>query len=55
MTAPVSRRQIVTAPPCVFDHPEFDAHEQVVFGHDEATGLSTIIAVHSTAPRITPG
>ncbi|MAA98896.1 MAG: amino acid dehydrogenase [Stappia sp.] len=49
MTAPVSRRQIVTAPPCVFDHPEFDAHEQVVFGHDEATGLSTIIAVHSTA------
>lgn len=27
----------------------FDGHEQVVFGHDEATGLKCIIAVHSTA------
>ncbi len=27
----------------------FDGHEQVVFGHDEATGLKCIIAIHSTA------
>jgi leucine dehydrogenase len=33
----------------LFEMPEFDAHEQVVFGHDAATGLKAIIAVHSTA------
>jgi len=33
----------------VFDHPEFDHHEQVVFCHDETTGLRGIIAIHSTA------
>jgi leucine dehydrogenase len=33
----------------VFDMPEFDAHEHVVFGHDAATGLRAIIAIHSTA------
>ncbi|MCC5851200.1 MAG: amino acid dehydrogenase [Alkalimonas sp.] len=33
----------------VFNHPEFDQHEQVVFCSDEATGLKAIIAVHSTA------
>lgn len=27
----------------------FDDHEQVVFGHDGATGLKCIIAIHSTA------
>ncbi|HSR71513.1 MAG TPA: Glu/Leu/Phe/Val dehydrogenase dimerization domain-containing protein [Kiloniellales bacterium] len=32
----------------VFSHPEFDAHEQVVYGFDAATGLKSIIAVHST-------
>src|SRR3984957_19949244 len=32
----------------VFDRPEFDGHEQVVFGHDAPTGLRAIIAVHST-------
>lgn len=32
----------------VFDHPEFDNHEEVVFCHDEATGLKAIIAVHDT-------
>ncbi len=32
-----------------FDNREFNAHELVVFGNDEATGLSSIIAVHSTA------
>jgi valine dehydrogenase (NAD+) len=26
-----------------------DGHEQVVFGHDEATGLRCIVALHSTA------
>jgi leucine dehydrogenase len=30
----------------VFDHPDFDAHEQVVFAHDHRTGLKAIIAVH---------
>ncbi len=33
----------------IFDMREFDGHEQVVFGHDAATGLRAIIAVHSTA------
>jgi leucine dehydrogenase len=32
-----------------FDMPGFDAHEMVLFGNDEATGLKAIIAVHSTA------
>ena len=32
----------------LFDRPEFDAHEQVVFGHDVVTGLRAIIAIHST-------
>lgn len=32
----------------VFDHPEFRGHEQVVFGHDAATGLRTVIAIHDT-------
>lgn len=33
----------------VFNHPEFDNHEQVVFCSDAASGLKAIIAVHSTA------
>lgn len=32
----------------VFDHPEFDNHEQIVFCNDEATGLKAIIAIHNT-------
>ena len=32
----------------VFNHPEFDNHEQVVFCADQTTGLKAIIAVHST-------
>ena len=32
----------------VFDHREFDDHEQVVFCRDADAGLSAIIAVHST-------
>jgi leucine dehydrogenase len=32
----------------VSDHPEFDAHERVLFAHDQASGLKAIIAVHSS-------
>jgi leucine dehydrogenase len=32
----------------VFDHPDFDAHEQVVFAHDPDSGLRAIIAIHDT-------
>jgi leucine dehydrogenase len=32
----------------VFDHPDFDAHEQIVFTHDPDSGLRAIIAVHDT-------
>ncbi len=33
----------------VFDHPEFDDHEQIVYGFDADSGLRAIIAVHNTA------
>ncbi|MBZ9610567.1 Leu/Phe/Val dehydrogenase [Rheinheimera maricola] len=33
----------------IFNHSEFDNHEQVVFCSDAETGLKAIIAVHSTA------
>ena len=33
----------------LFDRPEFDGHELVVFGHDAPTGLRAIIAIHSSA------
>lgn len=33
----------------VFDHPDFDAHEQVLFCNDPIVGLKGIIALHSTA------
>jgi len=33
----------------VFNHPEFDNHEQVVFCSDRESGLQAIIAIHSTA------
>ena len=32
----------------IFGHPEFDDHERVVFGHDAASGLRAIIAIHNT-------
>lgn len=32
----------------IFDHPEFDQHESVLFGFDADTGLRALIAVHST-------
>lgn len=32
----------------VFEHPEFDRHQQVVFGSDAASGLRAIIAIHDT-------
>lgn len=35
--------------PCtIFDHPDLDGHEQVVFATDPATGLRAIIAIHDT-------
>jgi leucine dehydrogenase len=33
----------------VFELPEFDAHEDVIFHHDPATHLRAIVAIHSTA------
>ncbi|XOV79079.1 MAG: Glu/Leu/Phe/Val dehydrogenase dimerization domain-containing protein [Aestuariibacter sp.] len=32
----------------VFEHQEFDHHEQVLFCHDKASGLKAIIAIHNT-------
>ena len=32
----------------VFDAPEYDGHEQVLFANDDATGLRAIIAIHNT-------
>ncbi len=32
----------------LFQMPDFDAHEQVMFGYDATSGLRTIIAIHST-------
>ena len=32
----------------VFSHVDFDHHEQVVYGHDKASGLKAIIAIHNT-------
>ncbi|TWA75118.1 leucine dehydrogenase [Azospirillum brasilense] len=33
----------------LFDHPDFDDHEQVVFCSDAASGLRAIVAIHDTA------
>jgi leucine dehydrogenase len=32
----------------VFDHPEFDDHEQVIFCRNERIGLRAIVAIHNT-------
>ena len=32
----------------VFTHVDFDQHEQVVYGHDQASGLKAIIAIHDS-------
>lgn len=32
----------------IFDHPEYDDHQQVVFCNDNHTGLRAIIAIHNT-------
>ncbi|WP_227369558.1 Glu/Leu/Phe/Val family dehydrogenase [Halomonas sp. M20] len=32
----------------LFAHPDFDHHEQIVYGHDRASGLQAIIALHNT-------
>ncbi len=37
------------APNVIFEHQDFDGHEQVVFCSDPSVGLSAIIAIHSTA------
>jgi leucine dehydrogenase len=33
----------------MFDHPEFDGHEEVLFACDSTVGLRAIVALHSTA------
>lgn len=33
----------------IYQHPDFDQHEQVIFCHDPDVGLRAIIALHSTA------
>ncbi len=33
----------------LYELPDYDAHELVLFGHDSATGLRSIIALHSSA------
>ncbi len=33
----------------MWNNPEFDGHEQVLFAHDAETGLRAIVAIHSTA------
>ena len=33
----------------LYDHPDFDQHEQVVFCTNDKVGLRAIIALHSTA------
>src|SRR5215217_4121475 len=32
----------------MFNHPDYDGHESVLFAHDAATGLRAIVAVHSS-------
>ncbi len=32
----------------IFGNPEFDSHEQIIFGHDRGSGLKAIIAIHDT-------
>ncbi|WP_415892250.1 Leu/Phe/Val dehydrogenase [Neptuniibacter sp. PT8_73] len=32
----------------IFNHPEFDQHQQIVFCNDQETGLKAIIAIHNT-------
>ena len=32
----------------MFEHPEYDGHEELMFAHDEASRLRAIVALHST-------
>ena len=32
----------------MFDHPDYDKHERVIFARDSTTGLSAIVAIHNT-------
>ena len=40
--------ETASIPMNLFDHPDFAGHEQIVFSHDEATGLRAIVAIHNT-------
>ncbi len=48
---PAPRRKIchAVADMSVFDHLDFDDHEQVLYCRDESAGLRAIIAIHNTA------
>lgn len=39
----------------IFDHPEFDDHEQVAFVRDSASGLRAVIAIHLVRGRTAGG
>ena len=39
----------------LFNHPEFDEHEQVLYCYDPSVGLRAIIALHSTAMGVAAG
>jgi leucine dehydrogenase len=39
----------------IFDHPDFDHHERVLYAHDARTGLHAIIAVHRSRGRMAAG
>src|SRR5690606_5229804 len=32
----------------IFEHPEFDSHEQIIAFHDRGSGVRAIIAIHDT-------
>lgn len=45
---PDTDASLVADPSVLFEHPEYHAHEQIVFCHDRATGLKAIIGIHDT-------
>jgi leucine dehydrogenase len=32
----------------MFSHPDYDAHQSLLFAHDAASGLRALIAIHDT-------
>ncbi|MTI16898.1 Glu/Leu/Phe/Val dehydrogenase [Rhodobacteraceae bacterium RKSG542] len=48
MNAPIQKSIQIAEAATPADHPEFDGHENIVFAHDEESGLRAIIAVHNT-------